>query len=325
MLILNIVVSFSSIGKIYFTIPQFTILNMFFVYIKSRLKLIYSLLKKIIEIHNSVIKIQEALGRLENRQLESLNYEKINLNEFRVFSQWGEDGIIQYLLRHIQISKNIFVEFGVENYTESNTRFLLTNNNWAGLLIEANKEHADYIKQDKIYWQHNIKIANEFVTKDNINDIFLKNGIQGDIGLLSIDIDGNDYWVWQAINVINPAIVVVEYNSIFGRYRALTIPYQPDFSRSKAHYSMVYWGASLKAFCNLAKQKGYAFVGCNSAGINAFFVREDLKPDFIQELTPEEGYVSTMVRQSRDENGNLIYLSQEEEEKILFALPLVEV
>lgn len=88
---------------------------------------------------------------------------------------------------------------------------------------------------------------------------------------------------------------------------------------------MIYYGASLKAFCLLAKQKGYAFVGCNSAGNNAFFVRQDLKPDCIKELTAEEGYVAGMFRESRDENGHLLYISHQEEEQLLSSLPLVEV
>jgi hypothetical protein len=103
------------------------------------------------------------------------------------------------------------------------------------------------------------------------------------------------------------------------------VPYDENFIRSKAHYSMIYYGASLKALYLLAQRKGYIFVGCNSAGVNAFFVREDLKPDCIKELTLEEGYVAGQFREFRDENGQLLYLSTKEEEKLLSSLPLVEV
>ncbi|MFM5892552.1 MAG: hypothetical protein ACKOQS_30380, partial [Dolichospermum sp.] len=151
------------------------------------------------------------------------------------------------------------------------------------------------------------------------------NGIQGEIGLLSVDIDGNDYWVWQAIDCINPAIVISEYNFRFGANKAVTVPYDASFVRSKAHYSNIYYGASLKALCILADKKGYAFVGCNSAGNNAFFVRKDLKPDAINEITVQEGYVKGQFRESRDEKGNLLYLSLEEEQNILNSLPLVEI
>ena len=260
-------------------------------------------------------KLQEAIGRVENRQLDNFRDKSIADSEFRAFSQWGEDGIIQFLIRNVPINRKIFVEFGVQNYTESNTRFLLINNNWSGLVIDGGSEEIAYVKNDPIYWQYNLKAVNSFITKDNINQILSDNGIQGEIGLLSVDIDGNDYWVWQAIDCINPAIVVSEYNFRFGANKAVTVPYDASFVRSKAHYSNIYYGASLKALCILADRKGYALVGCNSAGNNAFFVRKDLKPDAINEITVEEGYVRGQFRESRDEKGNLLYLSLEEEHK----------
>lgn len=238
--------------------------------IKDKLNLLGYIYNQGILIQNTLIKVQEALGRIESCQLLSLNKLELNANEFRVFSQWGEDGIIQMLLRHIKTPHKIFVEFGVQNYTESNTRFLLINDNWSGLVIEANEKDFQYIKQDPIYWQYNLKAINNFVTKDNINQLLLVNGIQGEIGILSIDIDGNDYWIWKEINVVNPAIVITEYNFRFGIEKAVTIPYDENFTRSNAHHSMIYYGASLKALYLLAQKKGYAFVGCNTAGNNAF-------------------------------------------------------
>lgn len=288
-------------------------------------EIIYSINNNLQEIKIILSKLQESLGRIENRQLKTVNYNNIKDYEFRVFSQWGEDGIIQFLLGHLKIQRKIFIEFGVQDYTESNTRFLLLNNNWAGLIIDASAENINHIKKDTIYWQYNLKAIHAFVNKHNINNIFSENGIEGEIGILSIDIDGNDYWIWESINTINPAIVIIEYNFRFGKERAVTIPYDEKFIRSKAHYSMIYYGASLKALYLLAQQKGYVFVGCNSAGANAFFVREDLKPDCIKELTVEEGFVAGQFRESRDENGQLLYLSTQEEEELLSSLPLVEV
>jgi hypothetical protein len=270
-------------------------------------------------------KIQEALGRIEARQLQSIDSKNIRENEFRVFSQWGEDGIIQFLIRNIDTPNRIFVEFGVETYVESNTRFLLVNNNWSGLVIDGSTENINYIKQDPIYWQHNLKAVASFIDKDNINRLISENGIQGEIGILSVDIDGNDYWVWQAIDVVNPAIVITEYNYRFGAERAVTTPYDPSFVRSQAHHSTIYYGASLKALYLLAQKKGYAFVGCNNAGNNAFFVRRDLKPDWIQELTVAEGYVAGQFRESRDLDGNLLFLSHAEERQLLASLTLTEV
>lgn len=288
-------------------------------------KLLYEIINNLNQMQTTLSRLQESLGRIETRQLQSIDKTNLQDYEFRVFSQWGEDGIIQFLLRNIEVNRKIFVEFGVQDYTESNTRFLLLNNNWAGLVMDASSENINYIKKDPIYWQYNLKAVQTFINKDNINNIITENGIQGEIGLLSIDIDGNDYWVWQAIDTIEPAIVITEYNFRFGKERAVVVPYEENFIRSQAHYSMIYYGASLKAFYLLAQQKGYVFVGSNSAGNNAFFVRKDLKPDCIKALTVEEGYVAGQFRESRDENGQLIYLSVQEEEELLSSLPLVAI
>jgi hypothetical protein len=267
--------------------------------------------------------IQEILGRIENRQLQCMDIKSIVDNEFKVFSQWGEDGIIQFLIRHVNIKHKIFVEFGVQNYTESNTRFLLINNNWKGLVMDASKKNIKYIKADPIFWRYDLTAVYAFITRDNINQLLRANGVTGDIGLLSIDIDGNDYWVWKTITVVQPAIVIIEYNHRFGADRAVTIPYDENFIRSNAHYSNIYYGASLKAFYLLAQEKGYAFVGCNRAGNNAFFVRRDLKPAELKEFTVEEGFAAGRFRESRDERGDLNYLSLQEEQKIIDGLPLV--
>jgi len=277
------------------------------------------------EIREALHRIQEALGRVENRQLMHARHDSLREYEFRVFSQWGEDGIIQFLIKNAAIQRNAFVEFGVENYVESNTRFLLVNNNWSGLVMDANENHIRYIKEDPIYWKYNLKAVCEFVHRENINPILAGNGMDGDIGLLSIDVDGNDYWIWEAIDVATPGIVVIEYNHRFGLERAVTVPYDRDFLRKKAHYSTIYYGASLRALCLLGNRKGYAFVGCNSAGNNAFFVRKDIKPYCIKEVTVEDGFVAGRFRESRDKNKRLLYLSGEEEREILSSLPLQEV
>jgi hypothetical protein len=270
-------------------------------------------------------KIQEALGRIEGRQLKGLPAGNIQEAEFKVFSQWGEDGILQHLLRHIVVSRKIFVEFGVENYTESNTRFLLLNDNWAGLVIDGSSSNIDYIKSDEIYWRHNLKAEHAFITKENINDLIHRNGISGEIGLMSIDIDGNDYWVWEAIDIVLPSVVVVEYNSRFGSDKAVTVPYDAGFVQSTAHHSGLYFGASLAALCLLGKRKGYSFVGCNTAGNNAFFVRSKLRPTTLAELTPAEGFVEAQFRQARDAYGTMTFSTAEQETAILRDLPLVEI
>jgi hypothetical protein len=228
--------------------------------------------------------------------------------EFKVFSQWGEDGIIQYLISRVAIPKPYFVEFGVENYLESNTRFLLLNDNWSGLIMDGSDANMQYVRGDAIYWRHELQAVSAFITAENINELLRTHVPERDIGILSVDIDGNDYWVWRAIDAVAPRIVIAEYNSVFGPDLQVTVPYQPDFNRTKAHHSNLFWGASLAALCHLGAQKGYAFVGSNSAGNNAFFVREDCAAR-LRKLAPAEGYVRSRFRESRNEAGHLTYIS----------------
>ena len=286
------------------------------------IKKVKLLLTRISSYEQRLLDIQTMLGRIELRQNQGKIPAIFCENEFKVFSQWGEDGLIQFLLRYVNIDNSVFVEFGVENYLESNTRFLLINNNWSGLVIDGSPDNIAHIKSDPIYWRHNLKAHCAFVTKENINDLLKENGVVGDIGILSIDIDGNDYWIWDAIDVVSPAIVIIEYNARFGTDMSVTVPYDRDFVRSQKHHSMIYFGASIKALCGLAEEKGYAFVGCGSAGVNAFFVRQDLMVKEITALTVEEGYVRNKFRESRNQDGQLIYLSQEDEYKLLTSLPL---
>ena len=193
----------------------------------------------------SLCRIQMALARVELRQLQDSKMDSLRGYEVQAFSQWGEDGIIQYLIRKIPIENRVFVEFGVGDYTESNTRFLLQNDNWTGLVIDSSPDNATSIKKDPIYWRFNLKVECAFIDAENISQIITNAGISGDIGLLSIDIDGNDYWVWQAIDCIKPRIVICEYNSLYGPQAKVTIPYDRSFVRTKAHYSNLYYGASL--------------------------------------------------------------------------------
>jgi hypothetical protein len=244
---------------------------------------------------------------LARQNQDGREFDPISNAGFKVFSQFGEDGIIQYLIDKVPCPKT-FIEFGVENYAEANTRFLLIKDNWRGLVIDPDPANIEYIRRDEIFWKHSLTAIQEFVTPHNVNGLFEASGFSGDIGLLSVDIDGNDYHVWDAINVVTPAIVITEYNSVFGPDHAITIPYQDNFDRRKAHYSHLYFGASLKALNLVAERKDYALVGCTKEGLNAFFVRRDLLGT-LRPLTVKEAYVECTFRESRDETGRLDYLS----------------
>ncbi len=245
--------------------------------------------------------------------------------EYQVFSQAGDDGIIQHLVHVVPISQRIFVEFGVQDYRESNTRFLLMKDNWSGVVLDGSQRNIDIIKRDPIYSRHALRAECAFVTTANINQLLERYLSSKTIGLLSIDIDGNDYWVWKAINGVEAAIVITEYNFRFGPSRAVTVPYHENFMRSQAHYSHIYYGASLKALWILAREKGYDLVCCNSYGNNAFWVRKDLRPSSLRALTSEEAFCAGKFREARDPQGRLSFLTPEEERAILDKLPLVKI
>lgn len=263
-------------------------------------------LRKLMELPDTLDQLRQAIGRVEARQLHDSGNLTFDTAEFRVYSQWGEDGLIQYLIDQVAIPKPIFIEFGTEDYVESNTRFLLQNNNWAGLLIDGSPQNIESIKRDALYWRHNIKAECAFITRDNINELITKNGIAGDIGLLSVDLDGIDYWVWEAITVVQPRIVICEYNSLFGPAACVTVPYKADFMASQAHYSRAYFGASLAALELLGQRKGYRLIGSNSAGCNAFFVRNDLCAGLTVK-TSREAYVRAQFQNLTNEAGELIF------------------
>jgi len=273
---------------------------------------------------NKLDSLAEAIGRIEARQLDAVPGGDLRFREFTVYSQSGEDGILHHLSRVVPIRRRTFVEFGVGNYTQANTRYLALNDHWSGLVMEADAESVRQIRADPIYWRINVTAVHAMVTRENINDLLREHEMVGEIGLLSIDIDGNDYWVFQAIEVVEPAIVVVEYNSRFGPRRSVTIPYNPEFNRWRAHPSGIYAGASLRAMCNLAARKGYSFVGCNGFGVNAFFVRNDLVNDAVTVVSVDDGYVEGQFREGRDELGRLVHLGLDDEKRILDSLPLVE-
>lgn len=284
-----------------------------------RYKLISPVLQKLDKIQDEIEKNRMLI--VQSRIREFCKIGKLPIladSEFKVFSQWGEDGIIQYLISKVQITNKVFVEFGVEDYLESNTRFLLMNNNWSGLIIEANGDAISKIRSSKLYRLYNLQTACAFIKKNNINSLISGAGINGDIGILSIDIDGNDYWIWEAISedVICPRIVIIEYNSIFGKEHPITIPYDDNIVRVKAHDSNLFYGASIKALCTLAYKKGYVFVGSNSAGNNAFFVRKDMSSKLL-EVDCETGYIESKFRESLDKSGKLSYISGKNRIKVI--------
>ncbi len=288
------------------------------------IKRIQRRLAQLSELLRKVDDLQKAVGRLEARlgEVPGDREKPLREYEFRVFSQWGEDGIIQHLIRRVPVANTDFVEFGVQDYKESNTRFLLQNDNWSGLVMDSCAADIETIRDDMLYYRHNLRAVCAFIDRDNINRLITENGVSGDIGLLSIDIDGNDYWIWEAIDCITPRIVICEYDNLLGPALAVVSPYDRLFEKTRAHYSYLYGGASLSALTRLARGKGYSLIGSNSAGNNAFFVRDDLLGT-IRPVSPEETFVRAQFRNSRDTDGALTFLGYEESLAIIGDMPLL--
>lgn len=207
---------------------------------------------------------------------------------FKVYSQADEDGIIQEIFNRIGTGDRGFVEFGVGSGIECNTVKLLVEG-WHGLWIEASapavaaiqRELAPFIDDRRLILRH------ETVTAENIDAVLSEAGLSGEIDLLSVDIDGNDYWVWQAIAAIEPRVVVIEYNATLHPPMSLVVPYDPAAQWSGDNY----YGASLEALVRLGRQKGYCLVGCSFSGVNAFFVRDALCGDkFLAPATADRHY-----------------------------------
>ena len=212
---------------------------------------------------------------------------------YKVYSQNEEDGIIHELFRRIGTESKEFIEFGVQNGLECNSHYLL-HQGWHGLWLEGNSGACAEISHrfKPVIQNDQLKVVNAFITRENIEELILKNRNSQTENttpdFLSIDIDGNDWYVWDAIKAIKPRLVCIEYNGKF----------PPDYSWKQAYNTNHIWdssdwqGASLKALEELGKEKGYVLVGTNLTGVNAFFVREDLfsEEKFSTSTTAEELY-----------------------------------
>jgi hypothetical protein len=213
---------------------------------------------------------------------------RLNRYEQQVYSQYGEDGIIGEIFRRIGATNKFFVEFGVGDGLECNTTLLL-NQSWNGCWIEANGEYCARIRSSlkAAIEAKALTVRQAFVTAEDIESLFAELRIPPDLDLLSIDIDRNDYWVWKAINSYKPRVVVIEYNSFFPGTMRWGVPYRKDAVWNRD----TYFNSSLKSLELLGREKGYSLVGCSFAGVNAFFVRDDLVGDhFLAPYSAETHY-----------------------------------
>lgn len=216
----------------------------------------------------------------QGKILEELYCEKKthNLSEYEwgVFSQWGENGIIQFLIREVESQNKTFIEFGVEDFLESNCRYLLMTSDWQRCVIDGSNENIRKLQNSYFYWRHDLQSMAAFIDKENINQLLEKSQFNRDLGILSVDIDGNDYHILKAINTFEPRIIVSAFNPYFGSKRAITVPYDPKFYRTEKHYSNSYFGASIKAIEHVLNEKEYTLVSTGITGNDAYFVRNNL-------------------------------------------------
>ena len=232
--------------------------------------------------------------------------------EFKVYSQNGEDGIIDYLIYALSIKKLRFVEIGVGDFTECNTRFLINNYPFRGLLCDINSKLKDNVKYTYDAHRGSIKVFNNYVNSSNILEILKSNNFHKKLNLFSIDIDSMDYYVIEKLPNEISDIFIAEYNQNFGPNLEVTVPHLDQFDRHKYHYSGQCYGLSLRALINLMKKKGYVFLGCNVECCNAFFILES-KKDLIKLSLPDENdltsYFNDYVCDVRDKNGKILNIS----------------
>lgn len=204
-------------------------------------------------------------------RLSRRNPASLYRHEFRRYSQYGEDGVISEIFRRIGVAAGYCVEFGIETGEECNTRLLLTEGGWRGLLLDGSNLFVQQAKS--LYSSHpGVRVAQAFVTADNIRHLLRDHDTPRQFDLLSVDIDGNDYWVLASLlTEYHPRVIVVEYNARWVPPMEWVMPYHP------AHVwdGSVVFGASLAAFAALLGRRGYTLVHCNFAGNNAFFVADD--------------------------------------------------
>jgi len=251
-------------------------------------------------------KVQISLNRNKYDEIEDLIE-----TEVKIFSQNGEDGIIDYLIQKLKVEKKNFVEIGVGNYRESNTRFLYSRYHPKGLIIDYINDMKSKVKKHVNFWKGDLRICNQKIDSENILDLLNKN-CDYTIDLFSIDMDSIDYWIIKKLKNNISKIFVAEYNPVFGAELEVTVPNISGFERSKYHYSYLCYGMSLKALINLMDQKGYYFIGTNLQKINAFFIlKEFKKEDFFKNIKIKslDNYTNSNIRDSRDMNNNLNYLS----------------
>ena len=207
----------------------------------------------------------------------------IGVHRFRLRSQHEEDGITLALLRAAGIRHRTFVDIGCGG-NGGNSGMLAYELGWSGLMLDANRKAVDAAAH-LFQFNPGVRVVKSRVSTDTIDRVLTKHGAAGEVDFMSIDIDSFDYWLWHAITACSPRMLVMEYNGLFGRDRAVTVPDAPRPPVAPKGYG----GASLTALEKLSRAKGYGLILCEDAGVNAFFLRDDVAVD-VPRLTAAQAF-----------------------------------
>ncbi len=268
--------------------------------------------KKNIDQISAVDKEMQILLQIQYKKLVANGSELPTFDdvEFRSFSQNGEDGILLYIFSLIGTTNKKCAEICAGTGIECNTANLIINHGWIGLLFDGDEKNVEtgthYYSQcpDTFSWPPVFKHA--WINKDNINNLLKENGFSGPIDLLSLDLDGVDWWIWQAIDAIEPRVVVLEYNNLLGFDKSVTVPYSDNFISEPTPFGRDYAGASLSAFVKLGREKGYRLVGVQRLGFNAFFIKNQIGQDIFPEISASECFSHPFSKYAKDERSKNI-------------------
>jgi hypothetical protein len=238
-------------------------------------------------------------------------YAKIQDAGFRVYSQCEEDGILLYILSMIAFKTKRVVEMCCGSGEECMATNLILNHGFDGYLFDGNH---DQIRKAEVFFKSKQDcvayppvLTQAWITAENINDLLIRSGAAGEVDVFSLDIDGNDYWVWNAITAINPRVLVFETHSIIPADRSITIEYRPDFQCwNKPLNEQDYRGVSLLAMQTLCKKRGYRMIGGHRHGFNVFFLREDEGKQFFPEVTIQEVHDNHFTRSGQMDRWPLV-------------------
>ena len=249
---------------------------------------------KLTDIYNTQVSQRQLFFHYQNLKNQGLPLPRFQDTGFRVYSQTDEDGLLLYIFSIIGFTNKICVDMAFGSPFGANTTNLICNWGFHGLLVEGTGAPANFFESHKDTFIFPPTLQHAWITAENVNELCLKNGIEGVIDFFSLDMDGVDYWVWKSLKAISPRVVVVEYLDLLGYEKALTVPYKADFNRFDLHED--FFSASLPAFVKLGREKGYRLVGVNKYEFNAFFIKNGIGDEFLPEIKTSDCFNHAKVK-----------------------------